>query len=561
MKSALLEQPRRKKVSIIRVFYIAAPLLLIGIACGRLFPTYVTFTGTLDETLHIAAGLQWLDRGVYTYNRDQPPLARIAVAIGPYLAGVTSQVPRNERVYPVDFLFLGAGYFRNLTLARIGNLPFLVLMSVVVYLWALRWFNRSAALWALLLFTCLPPILGHAGLATLDVACAATVAAALYQLLRWLEEPRPAQAATFGLALGLAFLSKFSSLGFLPVCFALAIAYLLVAKRDVLFGSGMVTTRIKQLGITAAVAFIVVWGGYRFSLKAISPTNGQHPTIDGRIANPSLRRAAYTLLEMPVPLLVEMKNGLDALAEQNGSGRPSYLFGEYRTTGWWYFFPVVIAVKTPLAFLILTIVGAVLILRRPRDIPWQQYLTVIFPIAILLMCMASGINLGVRHILSVYPMFGVLAGFGMARLTGNLQRRVFVAAGSLLVAWVVADSIATHPDYLAYFNQIASRHPEAILAESDLDWGQDLHRLIARLQDLGVKEVAIQYFGTFPLERANLPPHREVPTDTPVSGYVAISAHYLVLMNARDGSFGWLKKFEPQEKIGRSIYLFNVQPK
>jgi len=176
-------------------------------------------------------------------------------------------------------------------------------------------------------------------------------------------------------------------------------------------------------------------------------------------------------------------------------------------------------------------------------------------------CMASRINLGVRHILSVYPMFGVLAGFGMARLTGNLQRRVFVVAGSLLVAWVVADSIATHPDYLAYFNQIASRHPEAILAESDLDWGQDLHRLIARLLDLGVQEVAIQYFGTFPLERANLPPHREVPTDTPVSGYVAISAHYLVLMNARDGSFGWLKKFEPQEKIGRSIYLFNVQPK
>jgi 4-amino-4-deoxy-L-arabinose transferase-like glycosyltransferase len=560
MNNALLEQRRRNKVSIIGVFYIAAPLLLIGIACARLYPTYATFTGTVDETLHIAAGLQWLDRGIYTYNRDHPPLARIAVAIGPYLAGVTSQVPRSERVYPVDFLFLGGGYFRNLPLARIGNLPFFVLMCAVVYLWALRWFNRSAALWALLLFTCLPPILGHAGLATLDVACAATVAAALYQLLRWLEEPRPRQAATFGLALGLAFLSKFSSLGFLPICFALAIAYLLVAKRDVIFGAGMLTTRIKQLGITAAVAFIVVWAGYRFSLKAISPTNGQHPTIDARVANPILRHAAYTLLEVPVPLLVEIKKGMDALVEQNASGRPSYLFGEYRTTGWWYFFPVVIAVKTPLAFLILTIVGAVLILRRPKDIPWHQYLTVIFPIAILLVCMASRINLGVRHILSVYPMFVVLAGFGMARLTGNLQRRVFVVAGSLLVAWVVADSIATHPDYLAYFNQIASRHPEAILAESDLDWGQDLHRLIARLQDLGVQEVAIQYFGTFPLERANLPPHREVPSDTPVSGYVAISAHYLVLMNAKDGSFGWLKKFEPQEKIGRSIYLFNVQP-
>src|SRR5262245_38156242 len=553
------EQPRRKKVSISGVFYIAAPLLLIGIACARLYPTYTTFTGTTDETMHIAAGLQWLERGLYTYGRDHPPVARIAVAIGPYLAGVTSHVPRSERVYPVDFLFLGGGYFHNLTLARIGNLPFFVLMCVVVYLWALRWFNRAAALWALLLITCLPPILGHAGLATLDVACAATVAAALYQLLRWLENPRPGQAAIFGVALSLAFLSKFSSLGFLPICFALAIAYLLVAKRDVLFSSGMLTTRIRQLGITAAVAFLVAWAGYRFSLKAISPTNGRHPTIDARIANPILRHAAYTLLELPVPQ-VDIKAGIDAMVEQHTFGRPSYLLGEYRTTGWWYFFPVVIAVKTPLAFLMLTIVGAVLILRRPRGIPWQQCLTVIFPIAILLVCVASRINMGVRHILSVYPMFSVLAGFGMARLTSDLQRRAFVVAGSLLAAWVVADSIATHPDYLAYFNQIASRHPEAFLAESDLDWGQDLHRLIARLQALGVKEVAIQYFGTFPLERASLPPHRDVPPDTPVSGYVAISAHYLVLMNAKDGSFGWLKKFKPQEKIGRSIYLFNVQP-
>jgi len=555
------EQPRRKKASINGVFYIAAPLLLIVIACARLYPTYTTFTGTLDETLHIAAGLQWLDRGTYTYGPDHPPLARIAVAIGPYLAGVTSQLPRSQPVYPVDFLFSNRGYFRNLTLARIGNLPFLVLMCVVVYLWALRWFNRSAALWALLLFTCLPPILGHAGLATLDVACAATVAAALYQLLRWLEEPRPGQAAIFGIALSLAFLSKFSSIGFLPTCFALAIAYLSFAKRDVLFGSGMLTTRIKQLGITAAVVFLVVWAGYRFSLKAISPTNGRHATVDARMTNPILRHAAYTVLELPVPLLVDIKEGLEALVDQNAFGRPSYLLGEYSTTGWWYFFPVVIAVKTPLAFLGLTVVGAVLVLRRRRDIPWQQVLTIIFPIAIFLVCMASRINMGVRHILSVYPMFSVLAGFGLARLTRNIQRRVYVVAGALLVAWVVVDSIVIHPDYLAYFNQIASRHPEAILCESDLDWGQDLHRLIARLQALGVGEVAIQYFGTFPLDHASLPPHREVPPDTPVSGYVAISAHYLVLTNAKDGSFGWLKKFEPQEKIGRSIYLYHVQAK
>src|SRR5262249_20349793 len=151
--------------------------------------------------------------------------------------------------------------------------------------------------------------------------------------------------------------------------------------------------------------------------------------------------------------LVDIKEGIEVVSNHNRMGHPSYLLGEHRMTGWWYFFPVVVAVKTPLGFLILTGVGTVLVLRRSRNIPWQQCLTVIFPIAIFLVCMTSRINLGVRHILAVYPMFSVLAGFGIAQLTSSRQRRVWVVAGSLLLAWAVVDSIIVHPDYLAYFNQ------------------------------------------------------------------------------------------------------------
>src|SRR5262249_20720316 len=119
--------------------------------------------------------------------------------------------------------------------------------------------------------------------------------------------------------------------------------------------------------------------------------------------------------------------------------------------------------------------------------------------------------------------------------------------------------IAVHPDYLAYFNQIAGRNPEAILCESDLDWGQDLDRLSARLRALEVKEIAIKYFGTFPLDHADLPLRSYLQTYTTISGYIAISLHDLVLQNAHDGSFGWLKQYEPIEKIGSSIYLYHVQ--
>src|SRR5688572_28108509 len=126
-----------------RLSQITVPVFLIAIACARLYPTYTTFTGTTDEPIHIAAGLEWLDKGLYTYDRQHPPLARIAVALGPYLDGIVSDVPKTDRRYPLDFLFLNGGYFRNLTLARMGNLPFLILMCIVVYLWGSLWFNRS----------------------------------------------------------------------------------------------------------------------------------------------------------------------------------------------------------------------------------------------------------------------------------------------------------------------------------------------------------------------------------------------------------------------------------
>jgi hypothetical protein len=139
------------------------------------------------------------------------------------------------------------------------------------------------------------------------------------------------------------------------------------------------------------------------------------------------------------------------------------------------------------------------------------------------------------------------------------KKRV-LAAGYVVTAWVVVESIGAHPDYIAKFNQFAGRHPERILAESDLDWGQDLHRLIARLKSLGVNEVGLEYFGTAPLSLVGLPAFHKPSATAPSTGYIAISVRILTLENASDGSYGWLKNYEPLERIGKSIYLFHIPP-
>ena len=527
----------------------------MAVAATRLFPTYTTFTATYDEPLHIADGMEWLDKGTYTYEHQHPPLARIAVSLGPYLSGLRSHSLKNAGDEGNAILFSNGSYLKNLRLARLGNLPFLFLGCVVVFLWARRWFSRATAFWSALFFTFTPPILGHAGLATLDMAAAATVILALYQSLRWIEEPTWRQAGLLGLALAAAFLSKFSSFAFLPVCFA-TVAMLIVI-RERWNSSAIWRTRLAHIALIAIVTFTAVWAGYRFSREKVLITRGGKPLTSAQIENP-VYRAAFSIAESPLPL-VELASGLQTVYKHNEYGHGSYLLGEYRLKGWWYFFPVVLAVKTPIGLLALAVAGLGLVFLKPRSSSWQQKATACFPILILLVCMSSRINLGVRHLLVVYPLISILAGNALSAALRQSRRSVITVIAVGFTAWIGVESLAAHPDYLAYFNPIASRNPERVLAESDLDWGQDLHRLAARLRTLGVKDVAISYFGTAPLDRVGLPPYRVLSSTMPTSGYVAISVHDLMMTNAENGSFEWLKRYQPMERIGRSIFLFHIE--
>ena len=70
-------------------------LVLIGLGAGRIIDTYKVFSQTNDEPPHIACGLEWIELGSYNYEPQHPPLARVAVALGPYLDG--ARIPEHSR--------------------------------------------------------------------------------------------------------------------------------------------------------------------------------------------------------------------------------------------------------------------------------------------------------------------------------------------------------------------------------------------------------------------------------------------------------------------------------
>ena len=531
-------------------------MLLTAVAVVRVVATYDVFNSTSDEPAHISTGMEWLERRTYTYEVEHPPLARIAVALGPFLKGL--RLPKPPR--PPEFdngafifdegnqvLYADGQYWQNLTLARIGVLPFLILLCAVTYFWSARYFDYKVGAGAVFLLVCSPPVLGQAGIATLDAACAATTCAALYCFVLWLEEPADGNTVLLGFATAVAVLTKFSSIAFLGACYLAALVAFAYTGKIVL------SRRIGSAAIAVLVAFVVLWAGYRFTLAPLSATYGASPRIDELLSRaPFLQSAWHTLLNIPIPL-TEMLLGIRDLWRHNMIGHDSYLLGEYRNTGWWYFFPVVLAVKTPLGLLVLALAGSVLVLRRAVAVQW---LTALFPLIILCVSMTSRIDAGVRHILPIYPLLAILGGYAIAEAV--TKNRALAATAMLLAAWVAVDSWRAHPDYMAHFNELAGSHPERILTESDLDLGQDVHRLSQRLKELGADHVSVALAGSAPLALAGLPPYRVMGRDEPAPGYIAVSLRYLNLGYAKNGAYAWLKPYQPIERIGRSIDLYRV---
>jgi hypothetical protein len=89
--------------------------------------------------------------------------------------------------------------------------------------------------------------------------------------------------------------------------------------------------------------------------------------------------------------------------------RSSYLFGEISKDGSWLYFPTAFTVKTPLPTLLLLCAAPGLLLFRRRAHKGDIFL--LLPVFIFFfVAVWSRLNIGVRHILPIYPFLFVWLG-------------------------------------------------------------------------------------------------------------------------------------------------------
>jgi len=511
---------------------------LVLIASLRIAATYTVFSHTSDEIAHVACGMEWLAQGAYTWETQHPPLARVAVALGPYLSGIRPQgTPHGEILQMfkegAKILYSGKHYDRTLALARVGILPFFWIACLAVYAWGRRYFSRAVAVAAVFLFTFIPSVLAHASVATTDMALTAFMTATFLTGLIWVEQPTIKHGAWFGICGGLMVLSKFSCLVFFPAIVALALLGYFLVERP---GIGPALRRAKgllpTLGLAVGIALFEIWAGYRFSFGPV----------------PSLG------LSLPFP---ELYDGIQQVRVHAIIGHPCYLLGEVRNSGFWDFYLVGLFYKSPLAILALLAIGLVLTFSK-YPLARRLWLPLVFFAGTLLVGIFSPINIGIRHVLPVFVSFSLMGAVAAMKLleAGRSRKWLWGLLGGL-VLWLTASSALCHPDYLAYFNELAGSEPEDILVDSDLDWGQDVKRLATRLHEVGASSVAWAGYVWGELEEEQgFPKIRRMNRMQPLEGWNAIGvtllkAHRTIL---------WPDQIKPHWRVGKSIYLWYFPP-
>ncbi|MDX2178809.1 MAG: glycosyltransferase family 39 protein [Bryobacteraceae bacterium] len=507
-----------------RWFWIAL-LALLAAGAAIQISTMLGETQTFDEGFHLAAGYSYWSQGDYRMNPEHPPLGKMLCALP--LLWLKPAIPvRTKAWHDRDqWAFSDAFLYENrvpvdtmLNAARMVSVAITAALGLAVAWWTRRRFGAAAGLLAQGFTTFDPNLLAHGRYVTTDVIVSLFFFLTVACWIEYLDHGGH-WAIAAGLSLGAALASKYSALILLPVLLGLT----LLRRRDGWW---------RGFAMTLGLAAIVVAGTYGRETWRIVTGSGEIPSYWA---------------------------GLKIVTEHNAIGHITYLLGERSQYGWWQYFPVAFAVKSPAAVLLGLASLAWAAIRWRREIPFAAWAVLLAAAFYFAVAMTGRLNLGLRHILPVYPLLYV---FG-SEVATRVRRGTVVAAA--LLALTAAESLARYPHYLAFFNVFAggpSRGPE-YLVDSNLDWGQDVKKLKAYLDAQGNPPLCIDYFGTaklryYGVQEGYLP--RTDPTEiAKMDCLAAISVTLQKGLYIDPTWYRYLDSHQTVAKVGWSIYVYDFR--
>lgn len=559
-------------------------------------------SATMDELAHLPAGYSYLTQKDMRLNPEHPPLMKDLSAI-PLLFIKNIKFPSEIKNWKEDingqwefgynFLYQsGNPADKMIFWARIPMILVLILLGFYVFRWAKELFGNKTGLLALFLFCFSPTLLAHGRLVTTDVGAATGIFIATYYFVKFLKDSSKKNLIKAGIAFGFAQLAKFSVILLFPT-FAILI-FVWVAIRSSYFRYFLRTffRYVFLFILLIIVGYILIWGVYQYHIWNYPPERQVRDTkfILSSFGSQSLVGVVVWMASKPLLRpIAQYLLGLFMVLQRASGGNTTYFIGEVSAAGWKSYFPTVYAIKEPLAFHILTVISLLYIAWLIKKPFWYKswlrariWLNCHFPEFAMLVFIAiywttsitSNLNIGVRHLLPVFP-FTILLVSGVTikwlRYSFSAVKKVFLV---LLLIWQATGVIAIYPYFLSYFNELAGGPENGYIftVDSNLDWGQDLKRLTKWVDTQGIDKIYVDYFGggdaKYYLKEKYAPwwGTRD-PKELPGGSYFAVSATFLQGgrgepvpgFNQPFGYYRWLDSYEPIAKIGHSIFVYYIE--
>ncbi|WP_420644328.1 ArnT family glycosyltransferase [Candidatus Leptofilum sp.] len=520
-------------------------------------------SATVDEQSHLFRGVAYLREGA-THFLLGHPLAASALSALPVLTEPDLILPVGTPVWEAGNWSLAGDMFmwrlgnQPQRLLFLGRLP-VIWLSLLLMALVFRWGQALAGKWAALLAMGLlafdPNLLAHGRIISGDVAMTLFFMLTIYGYWRWATGDGGWRALGLaGLGLGLASVSKFNAGLLLPT---LGLMGLFLAWRR---RSWRPLTILLVIG---AVGGVVIWAVNGFAIR---------PLPGGAFWDDLLWVISYF-----------------------GQPHGAYLAGAVSTEGWWYYFPIVFLLKTPLPTLLLLAVAMLLLLNavwqarqrtgmhnvtaRPQRAAMNitNLLYLLAPAAVYAgFSLTSSLNIGYRHLLPTLPFLWLFTAVSLQQVVQRWGKPARWLVATVLV-WLAVQAVFIWPNYIPFFNLLAGGSDQSWrwLSDSNIDWGQDLLAL-ARWQQQTGEQVKLSYFGTAhpsaygidfepmpmwaPAPEAAPPGRQLYDPQNPAAGIYALSVtslHGVVLGEQRD-AFAWFREQEPIARLGGSIFVYQV---
>jgi hypothetical protein len=534
---------------------------------------------TVDEVAHIGAGVSYLQKFDMRMNLEHPPLAKVFAALPLAVRGVRADYSH------ISWSFSNRGFgvilgqwvwghalalqwndpYSTALWARVPMLLLTLLLGIFVYRHTSELGGTWGGLLCLVAYVSTPAFLAFGPLVLTDIPVALASLLTMWSFALLWREPNRMRAIGFGLLLGAAFLTKFSS-GLLLFCIlAYRLSLRFAPLPDMPTGREALRSWRRDRGryfwkammVTAATVYVVY-----FILSVGQPTDSLAVVGHGPAA------LLFRRLLMPPWLYLR---GLFFFAVM--SSRPTFLLGHSYPHGVWFYFPVMFALKSTLAFLLMLVIAipvGVAARRKaaygtiiPADKRYHWRAVWVFLVVFTGCCMLSRMTISIRHFtIPILLMILLLAPIprAIAQLAQNRTSmiRALAATYVFLSIFSLVTVIRTYPYYFPFLNSFSFGRPAYHLVnDSNLDWNQGLLDVESYVVHRGLTDVLVDEYG-FNDPAVYVPQSRVWSCQQPLSSDAGHWAFVSADVIEESHNCIWLLQYPHEALAGGSMYAFKL---